>query len=200
SLREVGVMSLKTRFGNFANVLDRDARQPDVMVLDSPVLTNGEWEALLSHFGENAQVIDCTFPAGSGHDGLKEAIARIRAEAERAVRSGKSQLFLTDEFISKTRVALPMILAAAGVHTSLVRKGLRTFASINVRSAECLDTHYFAVLIGVGSTTVNAYLAQEAIADRHRRGLFGSLTLEKCVANYRKAINDGLLKIMAKMG
>jgi len=200
SLREVGVMSLKTRFGNFANVLDRDARQPDVMVLDSPVVTNGEWDALLRHFGDAAQVIDCTFPAGSGPEGLKEAIARIRAEAERAVRSGKSQLFLTDENISKDRVALPMILAAAGVHTSLVRKGLRTFASINVRSAECMDTHYFAVLIGVGSTTVNAWLAQEAIADRHRRGLFGSLSYEECVARFRKAVNDGLLKIMAKMG
>ena len=29
----------------------------------------------------------------------------------------------------------------------------------------------FAVLIGVGATTINAYLAEEAIADRHARGL-----------------------------
>ena len=66
-----------------------------------------------------------------------------------------------------------MILAAGGVHTHLVREKLRTFTSINVRSAECLDVHYFAVLIGVGATTVNAYLAEEAIYDRHRRGLLG---------------------------
>ena len=69
-----------------------------------------------------------------------------------------------------------------------------------MRSAECLDTHYFAVLIGVGATTVNAYLAQEAIADRHARGLFGKRTLGECVARYKKAVDDGLLKIMAKMG
>ena len=37
-------------------------------------------------------------------------------------------------------------------------------ASINVRSAECLDTHAFAVLVGVGATAVNAYLAQDCIA------------------------------------
>ncbi len=60
------------------------------------------------------------------------------------------------------------------MHTHLVRTGLRTFTSLNVRAAECLDVHYFAVLIGVGATTVNAYLAQESIADRHRRGLFGN--------------------------
>ena len=93
-----------------------------------------------------------------------------------------------------------MVLAAAGVHTHLVRKGLRSYASINVRSAECLDTHYFAVLIGVGATTVNAYLAEAAIADRHARGLFGDLTLEQCLKRHRKAIDDGLLKIMSKMG
>jgi glutamate synthase (NADPH/NADH) large chain len=93
-----------------------------------------------------------------------------------------------------------MILATAGVHTHLVRKGLRAYASINVRAAEALDTHYFAVLVGVGATTVNAYLAQEAIADRHARGLFGSQTLDECIARYKKAVDDGLLKIMAKMG
>ena len=58
-----------------------------------------------------------------------------------------------------------MILATGGVHTHLVRQSLRTFTSLNVRCAECLDVHYFAVLIGVGATTVNAYLAQ----DSHRR-------------------------------
>ncbi|MCC2691000.1 MAG: glutamate synthase large subunit, partial [Rhizobiaceae bacterium] len=86
------------------------------------------------------------------------------------------------------------------VHTHLVRQQLRTFTSLNVRSSECMDVHYFAVLIGVGATTVNAYLSQEAIADRHRRGLFGDLTLEQCLYRFKKAIDEGLLKIMSKMG
>ena len=77
---------------------------------------------------------------------------------------------------------------------------MRTYTSINVRSMECLDTHYAAVLIGVGTTTVNPYLAEEAIADRHRRGLFGELSLNDCLERYRKAVDDGLLKIMSKMG
>jgi glutamate synthase (NADPH/NADH) large chain len=86
-------------------------------------------------------------------------------------------LFLTDIDIEAERVAIPMILAAAAVHTHLVRAGLRSYASVNVRSAECLDTHYFAVLIGVGATTVNAYLAEAAIADRHARGLLATMSL-----------------------
>jgi glutamate synthase (NADPH/NADH) large chain len=81
-----------------------------------------------------------------------------------------------------------------------VRSSLRTFTSLNVRVAECLDVHYFAVLIGVGATTINAYLAQESIADRHRRGLFGDITLKEAVQRYKKAVDKGLLKVMSKMG
>ena len=51
---------------------------------------------------------------------------------------------------------------------------------------------------------MNAYLAQEAtIADRHRRGLFVKLFLWKIVsaiAMSRRRSNQGLLKIMSKMG
>ena len=93
-----------------------------------------------------------------------------------------------------------MILAAGCVHSYLVRQSLRTFTSLNVRSGECLDVHYAAVIIGVGATTVNPYLAEETIAARHARGLFGKLSLGQCLANYKKALDDGLLKIMSKMG
>jgi glutamate synthase (NADPH/NADH) large chain len=200
SLRETRVMALKTRFANLGNILDKTAEQKGVMVMETPVLTNKGWALLKDHFRDQAVEIDCTFEIADGAEALRKAIARVRQEAELAVRSGKSQLFLTDENQSASRAAIPMILAAAGVHTHLVRKGLRTFASINVRAAEALDTHYFAVLIGVGATTVNAYLTEAAIADRHARGLFGTRSLDECVARYKKAIDDGLLKIMAKMG
>ncbi len=200
SLRERQVMSLKTRFGNLTNILDQGDGRDRVLVLDTPVLTNAEWMRLKTHFGGSAATIDCTYAVGGGAVGLRAAIARVRAEAEQAVRRGESELFLTDEGVGPERVAVQMILAAAAVHTHLVRKGLRSFASINVRAAECLDTHYHAVLIGVGATTVNAYLTEAAIADRHARGLLGDRGVEDCIANARKAINDGLLKIMAKMG
>jgi len=205
SLRERQVMSLKTRFGNLANILDQDSGRDQVLVLDTPVLTNADWLRLKTHFSVASATIDCTFDLvhgdmATGADAIRAAIARVRAEAEQAIREGRSELFLTDEDVSETRVAIPMVLAAAAVHTHLVRKGLRSYASVNVRSAECLDTHYYAVLIGVGATTVNAYLAEAAIADRHARGLFGDLTLDQCLSRHKTAIGDGLLKIMSKMG
>ena len=59
-----------------------------------------------------------------------------------------------------------------------------------MRSAECIDPHYFAVLIGCGATVVNAYLAEDSLADRIERGLL-DCTLTEAVARYRNAIDQG---------
>ena len=200
SLRESRVMTLKTRLGNLGNVLEEDASQCDLLQLDSPVLSNGEFAAMAAMMGDGACSVDCTFAAADGEAGLRAALERVRQEAEEGVRAGSAHLILSDEAQDESRAPIPMILATAAVHTHLVRSSLRTFTSVNVRTAECLDTHYFAVLIGVGATTINAYLAQEAIADRHRRGLFSALTTKEAVARYKKAVDKGLLKIMSKMG
>jgi len=197
SLREARVMSLKTRFGNLKNVLDENSSQTEILVLESPFIANAEFDVMVEQFGGQVAMIDCTFQAG--HDALRLGLERIRAEAEDAVRSGAGHLVLTDQHQSDTRVPMPMILATSAVHSWLTGKGLRTFTSINVRSAECIDPHYFAVLISSGATTVNAYLAQDSIADRISRGLIEG-TLTDAMRRYRAAIDAGLLKIMSKMG
>jgi glutamate synthase (NADPH/NADH) large chain/glutamate synthase (ferredoxin) len=199
SLRESRVMSLKTRFGNLKNVLDEDSSQTEILVLESPFIANAESEELVRQFGDQVAFIDCTFPADGAPDGLRAALERIRTEAEDAVRSGAAHLVLTDQHQNADKVPMPMILATSAVHSWLTRQGLRTFCSVNVRSAECIDPHYFAVLIGCGATTVNPYLAQDSLADRVARGLIeGSLT--DAMRRYRDAIDAGLLKIMSKMG
>ncbi|MFU8898967.1 MAG: glutamate synthase large subunit, partial [Roseinatronobacter sp.] len=199
SLREFRVMSLNTRFGNLKNVLDEDSSQTEILVLESPFVANGEFAEMVREFGDQVAFIDCTFPAGAGDDALRDGLERIRSEAEDAVRSGASHLVLTDEHQGADKVAMPMILATSAVHSWLTRKGLRTFCSLNVRAAECIDPHYFAVLIGSGATTVNAYLAQETIADRIDRGLVEGSLID-AMRRYREAVNLGLLKIMSKMG
>ncbi len=199
-LREHRVMSLNTRFGNLKNVLDEGASQTENLLLDSPVLLNGQFEKLRNAFGGGLRELDCLFGKGDGPEPLRTALDNLRLNAEEAVRAGVSNLIFSDEGVTAERAAIPMILATSAVHSWLVRQGLRTFCSISVRSAECLDPHYFAVLIGCGATTVNAYLAQESIADRHRRGLFGDRSLRDCQERYREAVEQGLLKTMSKMG
>ncbi|MCK8463398.1 glutamate synthase large subunit [Aliiroseovarius sp. S1339] len=199
SLREFRVMSLKTRFGNLKNVLDESSAQTEIIVLESPFVGNEQFAKMTEVFNAQMVEIDCTFPVGGDEGALRIALGEIRAKAEDAVRSGAGHLVLTDQAQGENRIAMPMILATSAVHSWLVKKGLRTFCSINIRSAECLDPHYFAVLVGCGATTVNAYLAEDSLADRIDRGLL-DCTLTQAVRRYREAIDQGLLKIMAKMG
>ena len=204
-LRETGVMSLKTRFKNLGNILAQEEAQTDVYVLESPVLTTGMYERILGYIADkNLAVIDCTMPLPAEEarpgDALRANLDRVKAEAEDAALRGCSTIVLTDTESGPGRVALPMILATAGVHAHLVAKGLRSYVSIIVRSAECMDTHYFAVLVGVGATAVNAWLAQESFQDRLERGLAGDLSLRDVCVNFKTAIEQGLLKIISKMG
>jgi glutamate synthase (NADPH) large chain len=199
SLRENRVMSLKTRFGNLKNVLDQDSSQTEILVLDSPFVGNAKFSKMINIFGKDATTIDCSFDVALGLTALSKSLDRLKAEAEDAIRSGAGHLILTDKKQSTNRIAVPMILATSAIHSWLTKQGLRTFCSLNVQSAECIDPHYFAVLIGSGATTVNAYLAQDSIADRVTRKLLqGTITAN--VKRYQAAIDQGLLKIMAKMG
>ena len=136
SLREYRVMSLKTRFGNLKNVLDEDSSQTEIIVLDSPFVANGQLEELRKHLTAPLAEIDCTFGVEDGPEALKQGLERIRMEAEDAVRSGAGHILLTDEHQGPDRVPMPMILATSAVHSWLTRKGLRTFCSLDVRSAE----------------------------------------------------------------
>lgn len=210
SLRETRVMTLTTRLGNLGNILDQDPSQCRIIELASPVLTNATYKKLRQLLGDQAVEIDCTFdPAGEPQpDGgrgpadraIRDAITRIQQAAEDAVRGGPVSLVLTDARAGPDRAPIPMVLATGAVHTHLVKQHLRTFTSITVRSGECLDVHHFAVLIGVGGTLVNAYLAEESLADRHRRGLFGDAGHADVIGRFKAAVDKGLLKVMSKMG
>tara|TARA_Y100001970_G_scaffold162714_1_gene198895 strand:+ start:6139 stop:10638 length:4500 start_codon:yes stop_codon:yes gene_type:complete len=198
SLRENKVMSLKTRFGNLGNILDfENLTKENIYVLDSPILTNSQLNKFKNMFSKKVKLIDCTFNL---KDSLKDRIEQIREETEIAVRGGANHLILSDQNISEERAIVPMILAVGATHSNLVKLSLRGYASINVQTAEALDTHSFAVLIGVGATTINPYLSIDSIKQRYEKKLFGNLDFESCVERFKKSVNAGLLKIMSKMG
>ena len=198
SLRENKVMSLKTRFGNLGNILDFDnLTEENIYVLDSPILTNSQFKKFKKFFLKKSKVIDCTFDISST---LKDRIEAIREEAETSVREGSTCLILSDKNISNQKASIPSILTVGAVHSHLVKLGLRGYCSLNVECSDALDTHSFAILIGVGATTVNPYLAIDSIHQRFEKKLFGKSDFESCVTKFKKSIDAGLLKIMSKMG
>ena len=198
SLRENEVMSLKTRFGNTGNILDfENLTEDNIYVLESPILSNTQFEKFSEFFKKSIKILDCTFDVNKN---LKLRLDELRSEAEIAVREGGKHLILTDKKISENQAAIPMALAIGAVNSRLVETGIRGFASINVQTSEVLDTHSFAILLGVGATTINSYIAFDSIYQRYEKQLFGKISFEECVQRYVKSIDNGLLKIMSKMG
>ena len=171
--------------------------EENIYVLNSPILSNSQFNKFINFFGKNSINIDCTF---FENDNLANSIKKIQKEAEIAVRQGVTQLILSDKDLSTNKLPMPMLLCVGAINTHLIEKKLRGYVSINVQSGEALDTHSFATLIGVGATTVNPYLAFDSLYNRHSKKLFGQYSFDECVQRYIKSVNAGLLKIMSKMG
>ena len=131
---------------------------------------------------------------------LLQGLERIKKETEIAVREGITQIILTDKDISKDKLAIPMVLCVGAVNTHLIDLRLRGYVSINVQTGEALDTHSFATLIGVGATTINPYLAIDSLYNRFKKNLFENIDFDECVSRYVQSVNQGMLKIMSKMG
>tara|TARA_Y100000310_G_scaffold307638_1_gene349930 strand:- start:3659 stop:8158 length:4500 start_codon:yes stop_codon:yes gene_type:complete len=198
SLRENEVMSLKTRFGNTGNILDfENLTEDNIYVLESPVLTNSQFEKFSDFFKKTIKILDCTFNI---KESLKGRLNKLCSEAEIGVREGGKHLILSDKEINEKKVPIPMALAIGAINSRLTDLGIRGFVSINVQTGEVLDTHSFAVLLGVGATTINSYIAFDSIRQRYKKELFGKISFEECVKRYVKSVDNGLLKIMSKMG
>ncbi|MFB2935178.1 glutamate synthase-related protein [Aerosakkonemataceae cyanobacterium BLCC-F154] len=152
------------------------------------------------------------YPVASGPDGLKAAVNKLCLDADAAVKSGAKILILsdrTDGGISADCTYIPTLLAMGAVHHHLIGEGLRMKVSIVIDTAQCWSTHHFACLIGYGAAAVCPYLAFESVRSwwsnpktqsMMERGKIAACTLEKAQANYKKAVEDGLLKILSKMG
>ena len=198
SLRENKVMSLKTRFGNLGNILDfNNLTKENIYVLESPILSNSQFEKFTDFFEKKSIVIDCTFAL---EENLENAIERIKKESEVAARKGVTQLILSDKNISEKKLAVPMLLSIGAINTYLIKLKLRGYVNINAQTGEALDTHSFATLLGVGATTINPYLAFDSLYQRFEKKLFGKFSYDECIKRYIQSVNYGLLKIMSKMG
>ncbi len=94
---------------------------------------------------------------------------------------------------------MPALLATAGVHHHLIRKGLRTSVGLVVETGEAREVHHFCVLAGYGAEAINPYLAFDTLAAMSR-DFPEEVDAEEVIHRYIKAIDKGLLKVMAKMG
>ncbi len=188
-LRERSVMSLRTLLGQRAGLLD-EGRAPRLRELESFFL----FPSALDELAPLRLV--ATFEADQG---LPAACERLRAEAQQAVRRGAALLLLTDE---GPGTPVPALLAVAAVHGGLVEAGVRTRVSLLVASDEPRESHHFACLLGYGADAVCPRLALQTLAALAAADKIGGDHPSPAAAQlrFRRAVEDGVLKVMSKMG
>ncbi len=115
------------------------------------------------------------------------------------MRDGASIVMLSDRATDERNAPIPIALAVGAVHHHLIEVGLRLHASIIAVSGEPRDAHDLACLMGFGAAAVNPYLAIEQVRDM---AVSNEVPLRAIEAqeNYRLSLEQGLLKIMSKMG
>ncbi|MFC7212798.1 glutamate synthase large subunit [Saliphagus sp. GCM10025334] len=204
-IREEQVTSLESRLGFQRNLLSESPEHARQLVLDSPVLTDAELEAIRDCQTNDITTgtVDVTYDCKEAADkpdgeALEAAIERVREDAVATIEAGNDVVILSDRDVDDGRVAIPSLLAIGAVHHHLVRNGLRNHAGIVLESADPRTVHHVATLVGYGADAINPYLAYQTIADL-TAGSDGADT-GVAIDAYVGALEDGLLKIMAKMG
>jgi glutamate synthase (NADPH/NADH) large chain len=205
SIREELVMSLVSFIGPRPNLFDIEGEgRRKRLEVRQPILTNEDLEKIraIGDMDDNpfrSKTLDITFDYASGVAGMAAAMDKLCADAEAAVRSGINIIILSDRAVAPDRVAIPALLAVAGVHHHLIREGLRTSVGLVVETGDAREVHHFCALAGYGAEAINPYLAFETLSAM-KAGFPEEVDDEEIVHRFIKAIDKGILKVTAKMG
>jgi glutamate synthase (ferredoxin) len=204
-LREKLVMSIDSYLGRQSGWFIPNQEGAKSIHLSTPILNERELDKLI-HLGTEdkafaSEVVSLLFLPSENN--LDTALSNLCKRVLEAVRDHKSILILSDRGVNSERVAIPALLAVAAVHHELIRQGLRLECSIVLETAQAWTTHHFACLFGYGAQAVCPYLALEIVrhscADNAVMSLV-ELSNETAQANFRAAIEEGLQKVLSKMG
>ncbi|MBM3857537.1 MAG: glutamate synthase large subunit, partial [Verrucomicrobia bacterium] len=199
-IRERSVMSLFTAMGWKRNLLAATPEHAQQITIDSPILLTEELERLKKFGGVHKFItISTLWKKSEDAPGLPLAVEKICKQAEEAIDQGARLLLLSDIGVDADHVAIPSLLAVSAVHHHLIRVGKRMKASLISQTGEARDVHQMACLIGYGASAIHPYLALEtihAILSKEKE----TIAWSDALLNYKKALCNGLLKIMSKMG
>src|SRR5216110_3447241 len=201
-IREELVTSMESTVGPEGNLLRAAPASCRQIVIKDPVLSNDEVAKLrhVAHPWFKSVTLPMLYPVAAGAAGLERALEALQHAASAAIAGGANIVILSDRGVTRERAAIPSLLATAAVHHHLVRGGERTRCGLVIETGDAREVHHMALLIGYGAGAVNPWVAFETLDDMIRQGILTGIDDAKAVKNYIKALNKGILKVMAKMG
>jgi glutamate synthase (NADPH/NADH) large chain len=199
SIREQMVMSLRMNLGYKMNFIQETPQHARRLKIDSPILLERNMKEIERQTVLKVKRIPMTFPKTDFNAPLSEAVKGLQTMVIDAVKGGAEILILSDYDISKERMAIPSLLATAASFKALQKEGIANRASIIVETGEARDIHHMACLISYNASAVHPYLAFQTIKNLSEKGIL-TIPSETAALNYKNALDEGLLKVIAKMG
>lgn len=203
SIREEIVTATEVMIGTEQNLLEPRPENCRQIKLHKPVLTNEELEKLrsLNRLYFRTLTLPILFNPEEDGESMQQALEKLFARADEIIANDEANIIiLSDRGIDRNHAPIPALLAVAGLHHHLIRKGTRTQIGLVVESGEPREVHHFAMLIGYGAVAINPYLAFESIKTMIQQGLISGFDYKKAAANYTKAVVKGVVKVHSKMG
>jgi glutamate synthase (NADPH/NADH) large chain len=204
-IREESVMSLVSLIGPRPNLLDLNTGGTHMRLeVHQPILANVDLERIRrieNHVDHvfRTHTLDMGYAAQRGGQGMEAALEALCRAASDAVKHGHNILVLSDRCVDADHMPIPALLATSAVHHHLIREGLRTSVGLVVETGETRQVHDFCLLAGYGAEAINPYLAFDTLSALLPK-LPEPLTEQEAHQRYTKAVNKGILKVMAKMG
>ena len=204
-IREKVVMSLNAGFGEMRNILDEQPEHAKRIKTISPVLMQEKFEVLMS-FGDPTKP---RYKDDYKHknfstlfeDNLKGSLEDLVYDVVEAVKNEKVKIVvLDDRGMTKKLKPIPMLMVIGRVNQALLDEGVRHNASIVAVSGEVFDSHSCATMIGFGASAVYPYILYASTLEECKKANKTNYETKTALKNVNNALNQGLLKIMSKMG
>ncbi|MBK5222653.1 MAG: glutamate synthase subunit alpha [Acidimicrobiia bacterium] len=201
-IRERTVMSLLTLIGPRSPILADGPRATRLLSLSSFFL----FPSALEQFHDprrcpfTTAVLDATFPADEGPDGLRRAVIRLADEAAAAAAGGAGIVVIDDGNISPDVVPVPSLLSLGAVQQRLSDGLLRSTTSIVVVADDVRDVHHIAALVGYGADAICPRLALHTVGAEADNDDNTDNVSPEAQFNFQAACEAGLLKILSKIG
>ncbi|MBK8445785.1 MAG: glutamate synthase large subunit [Micropruina sp.] len=206
AIREELVTSLSSMFGPEGNLLEPGPDSCKHIMIGYPVLDSDQLAKLVrinrdgSMPAYDTHVVRGLYRVEDGAAGLKAKLDELCVEVTASIDRGCRTIILSDRHSNADLAPIPSLLLTAAVHQHLVRQKRRTEVGLIVEAGDVREVHHVALLVGYGAAAVNPYLAFESAEDLARREWLVKVDPDQAVANVRKALGKGVLKVMSKMG
>ncbi len=204
-IREKIVMSLNTGFGEIKDILHETPERAVRLKSISPILMEEKFKVLLS-FG------DPTKPRYKEHyknktfstlfdENLKESLDKLAKEVVRSVKEDGVRIVVLDDRGDGDNIkAIPMAMVIGRLNKVLLEEKIRHLVTMVAVTGEVYDTHSCAVLIAYGVNAIYPYMLFATVYEHCMKKNVSLYQIRNSYKNVYTALNNGLLKIMSKMG